>query len=500
MLSVPKAMSVSSMSPSPSSLSLSAHSLASNLSTPSVLSSAGLKGFRGPILHFFGDPTATSTPEQSYEYLEDGLLVVASDGTVVDCKAAAEVIEEYGSDMEVVDCAGKLIMPGFVDCHIHYPQVDVVGCYGDQLLEWLQNYVFPSEAKFGDLDHAEQVAQVFLNEMLKAGTTTALTFCTVHPESVDALFKAAQQRNMLMIAGKVLMDHPEFTPETLREDAKQSYLDSKALIEKWHGNGRCLYAVTPRFALTSTPEELELAGQLVAEYEDQGVYVHTHMNENPVEIELVKKMHSCDTYLGIYDKFGLTGPRSVFAHCVHMQDSEWDRMSETKSVMAFCPSSNMFLGSGLADLQTVQDRGIRCGLGSDIGAGTSFCHLQTLNDAYKVGQLRGFKLSPLKQFHLATLASAEALSLDDRIGNFLPGKMADFVVLDPAATPLMARRSASSSSLEEKLFLLTTLGADMCVAATYVAGILQYQRGPVQKGYNSDFLCGVCVDAGPKLV
>jgi len=358
----------------------------------------------------------------------------------------------------------QLIVPGFVDCHIHYPQIDIVGSYGEQLLEWLQNYVFPAEAKFKDGDYADKVAKVFVHELLKSGTTTALTFCTVHPQSVDALFTAAQERNMLMIAGKVLMDNEKFAPDSLREDCHQSYEESKALITKWHGTGRCLYAVTPRFAVSSTPEELALAGQLAAEHE--GVYVHTHLNENMAEIALAKQIHKCDTYLGIYDKHGLTGPRSVFAHCVHMQDVEWELMSETKSAMAFCPTSNLFLGSGLADLQAVHARGIRCGLGTDIGAGTSFSQLQTLNEAYKVGQMQGFKLSPLAQLHLATLKSAAALSLDHRIGNFLPGKEADFVVLDPCATPLMARRVSQCSTLSEKLFVLTTLGDDRSVAAT----------------------------------
>ena len=464
----------------------------------SVGEGSGLQGFRGPILHFLSDPGAkppAPAPEDSYEYFEDGLLVVDACGKVVTCQDAEQALKQFVGEIEVVDCAGKLIVPGFVDCHIHYPQIDIVGSYGDQLLDWLQNYVFPAEAQFKDADHATKVAQVFVSELLKAGTTTALTFCTVHPASVDALFGAAQQRNMLMIAGKVLMDNEKFAPNSLREDAKQSYLDSKALIQKWHGKGRCLYAVTPRFAVSSTPEELALAGDLLREYGDQGVYVHTHMNENMAEIALAEEIHKCDTYFGIYEKHGLTGPRSVFAHCVHMKDVEWDRMSETKSVMAFCPSSNMFLGSGLADLQAINDRGIRCGLGTDIGAGTSFSQLQTLNEAYKVGQLRGFKLSPLKQFHMATLASAAALSLDDRIGNFLPGKMADFVVLDPAATPLMARRAAECATLEERLFVLTTLGDDRCVAATYVAGVRQYDRAAVPASNIGDDSYVVCAAA-----
>jgi len=445
---------------------------------PSTTVLPGFTGYRGPVLHFIGDPV-TKEPEKNYEYLEDGLLVV-SGGKVVACQDAVEAIKEFGNDLELVDCSDKLIMPGFVDCHVHYPQIDIVGSYGEQLLEWLQNYVFPAEAQYKDVDYANKVAKIFCNELLRSGTTTALTFCTVHKESVDALFTAAQEKNMLMIAGKVLMDNEKFAPASLREDCHQSYEESKALIAKWHTNGRCLYAVTPRFAVSSTPEELELAGQLCAEHAQEGVYMTTHLNENLAEIALAKQIHECDTYLGIYDKHGLTGPKSVFAHCVHMEEAEWDRMKETNSAMAFCPTSNLFLGSGLADLQAVHDRGIRCGLGTDIGGGTSFCQLQTLNEAYKVGQMRDFKLSPLAQFHLATLASAAALSLDHRIGNFLPGKEADFVVLDPCATPLMARRIAQCKTLEEKLFVLSTLGDDRCVAATYVMGVQQYQRVPVE--------------------
>ena len=349
----------------------------------------------------------------------------------------------------------------------------MVGAYGEQLLEWLNTYTFPTEIQFQDASYSEKIAEFFVQELLKNGTTTALVFCTVHPESVDALFNAATMRNMRLIAGKVLMDR--HAPEALTDTAETAYTDSKALIEKWHGQGRNLYAITPRFAPTSTPEQLQKAGQLKAEYPD--VYVHTHLSENKNEIAWVKELFpERESYLDVYHHYGLTGSKSVFAHCVHLEDEEWDCMHQTDSAIAFCPTSNLFLGSGLFPLKKTWDKGVKVGLGTDIGAGTSFNQLQTLNEAYKVQQLQDEKLSAFEALYHATLGGAKALSLDDRLGNFNIGKEADFVVLNLNATALQQLRQSRAKNIEDAFFALTMLGDDRNIAATYVYGAAVYVK------------------------
>jgi len=266
------------------------------------------------------------------------------------------------------------------------------------------------------------------------------------------------------------MDRTPFAPESLSQEAKACHRDVTELIEKWHGRGRCLYAVTPRFAITATSEQLSLCGQLMEEYKDKGIYMHTHLNENKDEIELAKELHGKDSYLDIYAHANLLGPRSIFAHCVHMNDLDYEQMTTSKSVAAFCPTSNLFLGSGFFDIKTAWEKKLRFGLGTDVGAGTSFCHLQTLNEAYKIARMQGVKLDALNSFYMATLGSAASLSLDDRIGNFKPGKEADFLLLDKKATPLLKHRMGTCTSLAEELFVLMTIGDDRVVAETYVAG------------------------------
>jgi len=435
---------------------------------------ARLVGYRGSVLHFLKDPLKVQKREESYEYFEDGCLVV-EDGKVVACGTFEEMSRNHGG-MSVKDCRPYLICPGFLDSHVHFPQLEMVAAYGQQLLEWLKAYVFPAEAKFADPAYANSRAKTFVKELLRHGTTTALVHCTVHEESVEALFTETHRRDMLMIAGKVMMDAEPFAPDELRMTADQSVAAVERLIAKWHNTGRCLYAVTPRFAITSTPRELTLCGELCKKHADKGIYMQTHMNENKDEIELAKELHKADSYLAVYDNAGLLGSRSVLAHCVHMQDKEWDRMVETKTAMSFCPSSNMFLGSGLVDLATVRKKNVRHGIGSDIGAGTSLCQLQTLQDAYKMGMLSGVKISPWDSFYLATLGTAKSLSLDHRVGNFQTGKEADFLLMDLTPTELLKFRMPHAKTLDEKLFILSTLGDDRNIAATYVAGVCQHER------------------------
>jgi len=430
------------------------------------------KAYRAALLHCLADPREVGI-ERSHEYFEDGLLVVA-DGKVAQIGHAAELLPTLAAGTEVVEYPNALITPGFVDTHIHYPQTGMIASYGEQLLDWLETYTFPTERAFADKAHAGEVAEVFLDELLRNGTTTALVFGSVHKESVDAFFEACEKRNLRMIAGKVLMDRN--APDYLTDTAETGYADSKELIERWHGKGRLHYAVTPRFAPTSTPEQLALAGQLFKEYPD--LYMHTHLSENRKEIEWVRELFpERQGYLDVYDHHGLIGARSVFAHGVHLCDEECRRLGETGSAVAFCPTSNLFLGSGLFDLEKVEGFGVRVGLGTDVGAGTSFSQLQSLNEAYKVMQLQGKKLDPFKSLYLATLGGARALYLDDRIGNLQPGKDADFVVLDYQATPLIDYRLRQARTLEEKLFALTILGDDRAVKETFAAGESVHRKG-----------------------
>ncbi|WP_263140997.1 guanine deaminase [Pseudomonas sp. RIT-PI-AD] len=432
--------------------------------------STSVKAYRAAILHSLADPADVGV-ERSYAYFEDGLLLV-EDGRVVQVGEAAALLPGLAG-VEVVEYRDALITPGFIDTHIHYPQTGMVAAYGEQLLDWLNTYTFPTEARFADPAHAREVASLFLGELLRNGTTTALVFCSVHPQSVDAFFEAAQALDLRMIAGKVLMDRN--APDDLLDSAESGYAQSKALIERWHGKGRLHYAVTPRFAPTSTPEQLDLAGRLFHEYPD--LYMHTHLSENLKEIEWVKALFpERSGYLDVYDHYRLIGPRAVFAHGVHLCDEECARLGDSGSAVAFCPTSNLFLGSGLFDLPKLQRHGVRVGLGTDIGAGTSFSQLQTLNEAYKVMQLQGKKLDPFQSLYLATLGGARALYLDQRIGNFEPGKDADFVVLDYRATPLLAYRLGQAKDLAEKLFALMLLGDDRAVKETFAAGRSVHRR------------------------
>ncbi len=427
--------------------------------------------FRGEILHFIDDPAVVGAIE-SHQYFDDGLLVL-NNGKVERVGPANELLPSLASEVKITVIEQGLIMPGFIDTHIHYPQTEMIGSYGEQLLEWLENYTFPTEKQFADAKYARKVSEFFLKQLLANGTTSALVFGSVHPESVDEFFYCAQKKNLRMIAGKVMMDRN--APDYLTDTAETSYQQSKTLIEKWHGKDRLQYAVTPRFAPTSTDEQLALAGKLLTEYD--GVYLHTHLSENLAEIDWVKSLNpDCETYLDVYDKFNLLGERSVFAHGIHLCDSEYHQLSQSNSALAFCPSSNMFLGSGLFKLDLAQQHKIKVGLGSDVGAGTSFSMLETLSDAYKTQQLRGKKLDAFQSFYLATLGGAKALDLADKVGSFKQGNEADFIVLDYNATELMSLRMDRCKSLEEKLFTFMVLGDDRSVKSTYIMGKLAHSK------------------------
>ena len=430
--------------------------------------SSNIIAIRSSLLHFINDPAKVTNISNAYQYFEDGLLVIEH-GCIKIVKTFSDSdVSQYEN---IIDHRGKLIIPGFIDTHIHYPQTQMIAAYGEQLLKWLETYTFPTERQFKNKGHAKVISRFFINELLKNGTTSALVFGTVHPQSIEALFEEALDKNMRIIAGKVMMDRN--APDYLLDSPKTSYQDSKNLIEKWHNHGRLQYAITPRFAPTSSPEQLTAAGKLKAEYPD--VYIHTHLSENKNEIEWVKSLFpERDGYFDVYEYYGLAGKRSIFAHSIHLTDKEWGAFKRTDSVMSFCPTSNLFLGSGLFDLKKAEKNNIRVGLGTDIGAGTSFSQLKTLNDAYKIMQLQGNKLSAFKGLYLATLGGAQSLSIDNKVGNFEIGKEADFVILNWATTDLQKLRHQYSKNLEDKLFALMMLGDERNINATYVAGKLAY--------------------------
>jgi len=439
-----------------------------------------VQAFRGALFHFLGDPDELGAG--AHEYYDDGLLVL-HDGKVAAAGAASALLPGLPEDAELVDYSGKLIMPGFVDTHVHYPQTDIIAAYGEQLLEWLERYTFPIERRFADPEYGREVADFFLTELLRNGTTTALVFATVHPQSADAFFASAQARGLRMIAGKVLMDRN--CPEFLRDTAESGYADSKRLIAKWHGTDRLLYAVTPRFAPTSTERQLELAGRLLDEH--PGVYLQSHVAENKSEVAWVAELFPWSrSYIDVYDHFGLLRPRAVYAHCIHLDTADRERMGETGAAMSFCPTSNLFLGSGLFDADAARRHRVRVGIGTDVGGGTSLSMLRTLDEAYKVAQLGGQRLSPLRAFYLATLGSACSLYLDDRIGNFAAGKEGDFIVLDLEATPLMARRMANAADLVERLFVLMMLGDDRAVFATHIMGRRESATSPRRRPFRPE--------------
>jgi guanine deaminase len=427
---------------------------------------------RADFLHCLRDPGLDGADTAAVEHLRDGLLLVRG-GRIERLAPAAALLPSLGPDVAVHDWRGRLVVPGFVDAHVHYPQVDVIASYGTQLLDWLERYTFPAEQRFADPAHAADAASFFLDRLLENGTTTASVFCTVHPGSADAFFAEAARRGLLMLAGKSLMDR--HAPDGLRDTAESSYADSRALIERWHGHGRLRYAITPRFAVTSTEAQLALAGRLAAEHPT--VHVQSHVAENRDEVAWVARLFpQRRSYLDVYDHHGLLRERAVYAHCIWLDDADRARLAASGTAAAFCPTSNLFIGSGLYDLRQALAAGHRVGLGSDVGGGTGYSMLRTAGEAYKVQQLLGISLHPAYALYLATLGGARSLYLDDRIGSLVPGRDADLAVLDPVATPLLARRTALRDDPLDTFFALATLGDDRAVAATYAAGVPVHRR------------------------
>lgn len=426
---------------------------------------SAVRAIRGRLLSFTAEP-AGAGDHGSYTLIPDGMLRV-EDGRIAAAGPASVLAPLLPPGTPVDDHGDRLVVPGFIDLHIHFPQTRVIASYGAQLLDWLNTYTFVEEQRYGDPAFAAAQARFFLGELLRNGTTTAVVYGSVHPESVEAFFAESHRRGTGMIAGKVMMDR--HAPAALCDTARRGYDESKALIGRWHGRGRQRYAVTPRFAITSTPEQLDTAGALLSEHRD--CYLQTHLSENHDEIRQVARLYpEARDYTDVYGRFGLLGPRSLLGHCLHLSDAELDRLAETGSVAVFCPTSNLFIGSGLFDAARLCRAGVRTGLATDVGGGTSYSMLRTAAEGYKVLQLQGQNLPALAAFHAMTRGNALALGLEGEIGVFAPGAWADAVVLDSAATPALAHRMETARGLEDELFALMTLGDDRAVAATYVQG------------------------------
>ena len=423
------------------------------------------KILRGRVLTFVSEPTGPDD-HGSYRYIEDGAVVVDA-GKIVSIGEYNDGLKLVAPKAEVIDHRPGLILPGFIDTHIHYPQMQVIGSYAKDLLEWLNTYTFVEEQRFADPAHAKRVASAFCDELVRYGTTTAAVYCSVHPQSVDAFFTEAKKRDMRMIAGKVMMDRN--APEPLCDTPQRGYDESRTLLEKWDGVGRLHYAITPRFALTSGPQQMEMAQDLARQFPD--AYIQTHVNESLGEIEFAKELYpNLPDYVGIYEHYGLLGPKTLLGHCIHMTDREIAALYETGSVAVFCPTSNLFIGSGLFDRERLMAGNVRIGVATDVGGGTSYSMLRTLDEGYKVLQLRGQRLSPLESFFMMTLGNARALSLEHTIGTLEPGADADIVVLEAHALPHMALKMEQVENLSEELFLLQTCGDDRVVSETYVSG------------------------------
>ena len=422
------------------------------------------KILRGRVLDFHAEPQNEQDTE-AYSYIEDGAILI-EDGRIL-ATGNFDSVAAQAPNAPVTDHRPHLLMPGFIDTHIHFPQVQVIASWGDQLLDWLNNYTFPEETRFADPDHSALMARHFYDLLLGHGTTSAVAYCSVHPTSVDAYFSEAARRNMCMIGGKVMMDRN--APDGLTDTAVASYDDSKRLLEKWHGKGRAHYAITPRFAITSTPDQLEMAGALVTEHPE--CFVQTHLSENHDEIAFTAELYpDAPDYLGVYEHYGLLTPKMLLGHSIHLTPREIEVLAETQAKPVFCPTSNLFLGSGLFDDAGLRGRGITNAIATDVGAGTSYSMLQSLNEGYKVLQLQGQKLHPLRAFHWITRGNADALGLADEIGTLAPGSAADIVVLNARATHAMDLRMQRAESLSEELFILQILGDDRAVAQTYVSG------------------------------
>jgi len=422
---------------------------------------------RGAVLTYRDDP-AVAEPDRAVRFYRNGAVAISGDGRIVWRGHAGRLPERFRA-LPSDDYGEALVLPGFIDAHVHFPQYRMLAAPGKDLLDWLNRFTFPEEQRYASPSHARAAAEVFLDRLAQHGTTAAVVFSTVHRSAAEVLFAAAERRGQAIVSGKTLMDRN--APAALCDDPESGARDSEALIARWHRRGRLRYAITVRFAITSTEAQLREAGALAARHPD--CHVHSHLSESAGEIEFMRRLFpQAKDYTDVYDRFGLLGPRSLYAHGIHLSERECARLSESGTVVVHCPTSNTFLGSGLFDAAHVgrSDRPVRIGIATDVGGGTSYSMLHTLGEAYKVAILGGRTPGAHALFHLATRGNAMNLGLDDEIGSLEPGRWADIVVLDPTATPVLEARHALSESLEDTLFALAILGDDRAVRATYIAG------------------------------
>ncbi|QLF68285.1 guanine deaminase [Peteryoungia desertarenae] len=422
---------------------------------------------RGRLLSFRHMPEHAGDTD-SYVYEEDGALLL-TDGKIVAVGGYDTVKARASADVSEIDHRPHLILPGLIDCHVHFPQMQVIASYAANLLEWLNTYTFPEECRFVESAHAERIATRFFDELLRQGTTTAVAYCSVHKTSADAFFAESLRRGTLMIGGKVMMDRN--APQGLLDTPQLGYDETRAVIEQWHGRGRNHVAITPRFAITSTPDQMAMTQKLAEEFPD--LHIQTHLSENHDEIRYTCELYPDATdYTDIYARYGLLRKKALFGHAIHLSDREADAMAESGAVAVHCPTSNLFLGSGLFPLKAIKrrEKPVTVAVATDIGGGSSYSMFKTMDEAYKIQQLLGERMNPLESFYHMTLGNAVALDLADRIGTLDEGTDADIVVLNAAATPAMRLRMETVTSLSEELFLLQTLGDDRAVVETYVAG------------------------------
>ena len=424
-----------------------------------------MKIFKGRIFSFLRKPVDINDTG-SYIYLEKGAVVCDDKGVIVEVNDYSKLNKKYKS-AKTEDFGSKIICPGFIDLHNHFPQTQVIASYGTKLLEWLNKYTFPNESLFFDKNHCERESKMFLDLLNSNGITTSVSFGSVHTSSVEYLFREAHNRNMCLIAGNVLMDR--HAPDTVLEKADKSYLNSKEIISRWHNVSRCKYAITPRFAITSTPELLEVSQSLYAEH--NSCYVQTHLSENIDEIKTTLNLFpDYNNYLAIYDKYKLLSNKTLLAHSIHLEKNEIERIKETKSVAVHCPTSNLFLGSGLFKYRELEEKGVRTAIATDVGGGTSFSMLRTLDEAYKIQQLENYSLNPLASYFWSTMGNAECLGLQNQIGSIKTGSYADLIVLNSESTSLMRHRMEKCRTIEEELFILQTLGDDRAIDAVFISG------------------------------
>ena len=424
-----------------------------------------MKIFKGRIFSFLRKP-ADINDTGSYTYLEKGGVAFDDKGIIIEVDDYYKLSKKY-ENTETIDFGSKIILPGFIDLHNHFPQTQVIASYGTKLLEWLNKYTFPNESLFVDDEHCDRESKIFLDLLNHNGITTSVSFGSVHPNSVEYLFQEALRRNMCIIAGNVLMDRN--APDTVLKRADKSYLSSKKIIGKWHNVSRCKYAITPRFAITSTPELMEVSQTLCAE--NKSCYVQTHLSENIDEIKTTLELFPDQKdYLSIYDKYKLLSNKTLLAHSIHLEMNEIERMKETKSIAVHCPTSNLFLGSGLFKFKELEEKGVRTAIATDVGGGTSFSMLRTLDEAYKIQQLGNYSLNPLASYFWSTMGNAECLGLQDQIGTIKTGNYADLIVLNSKSTPLMRHRMEKCKTIGEELFILQTLGDDRAIDSVFIAG------------------------------